>query len=54
VILVVVAATAVSVARPQLLGEHLDHRPGAAVLGGPGALLEPAHDHHTDESRYAK
>jgi hypothetical protein len=29
-------------ARPQLLGHDLDHLPGAAVLGGPGPLLEPA------------
>jgi hypothetical protein len=32
-------------ARPQLLGQHLDHRVGAAVVGRPGPLLEPAHDH---------
>jgi hypothetical protein len=33
-------------ARPQLLGHDLDSRSGAAVLGGPAPLLEPAHDHH--------
>jgi hypothetical protein len=31
--------------RAQLLGEDLDGGPGAAVLGGPCPLLEPAHDH---------
>jgi hypothetical protein len=38
-----------------LLGHDLDHRPGAAALSRPGALLEPAHDHSAasayDESR---
>ena len=29
----------------QLLGDDLDHRPGAAILGRPGALPEPAHNH---------
>src|SRR5215218_1488487 len=33
-------------ARPQLLGHDLDHRPGAAVLSGPGPRLEPTADHH--------
>jgi hypothetical protein len=32
-------------ARPQLLGHHLDHGAGAAVLGRPGPLVQPAHDH---------
>jgi hypothetical protein len=32
-------------ARPQLVGHDLDGRAGAAVLSGPAALLEPAHDH---------
>src|SRR5829696_8618651 len=32
-------------ARPQLLGHDLDGGAGAAVLSGPGALLEPAHDY---------
>jgi hypothetical protein len=31
---------------PQRLGDDLDHLAGAAILGGPGALLEPAHHHH--------
>jgi hypothetical protein len=30
----------------QLVGHHLDHRPAGAVLGLPGPLLKPAHDHH--------
>jgi hypothetical protein len=30
---------------PQFLGHDLDGRAGAAVLGGPGPLLEPADDH---------
>jgi hypothetical protein len=30
----------------QLLGDDLDDLAGAAVLSGPGPLLEPAHDHH--------
>jgi hypothetical protein len=29
----------------QLLGHDLDDRAGAAVLSGPGPLLEPTHDH---------
>jgi hypothetical protein len=33
-------------ARPQLVGHDLDGGSGAAVLGGPGAMLEPVHDHH--------
>jgi hypothetical protein len=33
-------------ARPQLLGQHLDHGSGSAVLSGPCPLLEPAHDDH--------
>ena len=32
-------------ARPQLLGHDLDDGSGAAILGRPGPLLEPAHDH---------
>jgi hypothetical protein len=32
-------------AQPLLLGHHLHDRPGVAVLGGPGPLLESAHDH---------
>jgi hypothetical protein len=32
-------------ARAQLLGHNFHDRPGAAILGGPAALLEPAHDH---------
>src|SRR5215218_3471691 len=31
-----------AVARPQLLGHDLDGGSGAAGLGGPGVLLEPA------------
>jgi hypothetical protein len=34
-----------SEAWPQLVGQDLDHRSGAAVLGGPAPLLEPAQDH---------
>jgi hypothetical protein len=33
-------------ARPELLGHDLHNRAGAAVLGRPGPLLEPTHDHH--------
>jgi hypothetical protein len=29
---------------PQLVGHDIDHGAGAAVLSGPGAQLEPAHD----------
>src|SRR5215218_6989940 len=29
-------------ARSQLLGQDLDHGPGAAILSGPASLLEPA------------
>src|SRR4029453_16286109 len=32
-------------ARPQLVGYDLDGGAGAAVLSGPGPLLEPTHDH---------
>jgi hypothetical protein len=32
-------------ARSHLLGHDLDGLAGAAVLGGPGALLASAHDH---------
>jgi hypothetical protein len=31
----------------QLVGHDLDGRAGAAVLGRPGPLLEPTHDHHS-------
>ena len=34
-----------SEARPQLLGHDLDDGSGAAILDGPGPLLESAHDH---------
>ena len=33
-------------ARPQLVGHDLDHRAAGAVVGLPGPLLQPAHDHH--------
>jgi hypothetical protein len=35
-------------ARPRLLGHDLDGQAGAAVVGGPAALLQPADHHHAD------
>jgi integrase len=35
----------------QLLGDDLDNGSGAAVLGRPAPLLEPAHDHHAAPSQ---